>query len=987
MRRPTDVRPPSPRRGPSGSRAWVAVAAAVLFLLVTSGRGIARFYTDYLWFSELGINEVFEAALSTRFVLSAFFIVLFFVLLLANLLVADRIAPVFRPMGPEDEIVARYQEAVGPHTNKVRLAVAALFALIAGSGAGGQWRNWLLFRNSVSFGADDPVFGRDVSFYVFRLPFLSYLVDWLFVAFVLVLVLTAVAHYLNGGIRLQAPLQRVTPQVKAHLSVLFGLVFLAKAAGYWVQRYELNFSTRGVVDGAGYTDVNAQLPALTLLMWIMVAAFLLFIVNIWRRGWALPVIALMVWAVVALSAGVLYPAFIQKFTVEPNEPTRERDYMARNIAATREAMGLTEVQERDFEPSYDLSAADLAENSETIRNVRLWDPPFLRRTYQRLQEVRSFFRFNDVDVDRYEIDDRLTQVVLSVRELNPDGLPSERQSWVNRHLQYTHGYGAVLSPANAVTSNGQPDFLVQDVPPRGEPEITQPQVYFGENLSSYAIAKTNQEEIDFPKEDGTDQTSTYDGEGGIPINNPFVRFALFARFSEVNILTSNAITPESRALFYRDVRERAGMAAPFLKFDADPYPVVLDGRIVWLLDAYTTTDRYPYAQRADTSRLPANSGLRSSTFNYVRNSVKVAIDAYDGTMTFYVVDEADPIVMAWSKAFPDLFENGDIPDEIRAHFRYPEDLFRVQTSMYGRYHIDNPLDFFRSADQWDISQDPGSKVATPTTLQTTQTTNPLAQPARTREERMDPYYLLMRLPDEEREEFLLLQPFVPTSRDDTRKELTAFMVAKSDPENYGDLEVFVMPRGNLPKGPALVDADINQEPAISEQITLLSRAGSQVLLGNLLIIPVNDSLLYIRPLYVQAERTQQPQFKKAIVVYGEQVIMRDTLKQALEAIFGQAPETLEETPLADDDGGGGGEDDGGTPDTGGGDPTIAPSVQALLDQAAAAFEAAEAALREGDLATYQTKTREARDLVTRATQALRESSATTTTTTTAPPSA
>ncbi|HVM08194.1 MAG TPA: UPF0182 family protein [Acidimicrobiales bacterium] len=971
----------------------MAVAAAVLFLLITSFRGIARFYTDYLWFSELDVDDVFTASLSTKFVLSTVFIGLFFVLVVANLVVADRLAPTFRAMGPEDEIVARYQEAVGPHAGKVRLGVAALFALIAGSGAGSQWRNWLLFRNSVDFDVPDPVFGRDVSFYVFRLPLLSYVVDWFFVALVLVLVLTAVAHYLNGGIRLQSPMQRVTPQVKAHLSVLVGLVFLAKAAGYYIQRYELNFSSRGVVDGAGYTDVNAQLPALNLLMWIMVAAFLLFIVNIWRRGWALPVIALMVWAIVALSAGVLYPAFIQKFRVEPNEPQREREYISRNIQATREAMGLTNVVERDFEAAGDLTAQDLAENAETIRNVRLWDPPFLERTYRRLQEVRSFFRFNDVDIDRYEIDGRKTQVVLSARELNPDGLPSERQSWVNRHLQYTHGYGAVLSPANAVTADGEPDFLVKDVPPRGEPEITQPQIYFGERLDSYAIANTRQEEIDFPRGDGSDQTSSYEGKGGIPIKNSLVRFALFARFSEVNILTSNAITQQSRALFYRDVRERAGMAAPFLRFDADPYPVIFEGRIIWLLDGYTTTDRYPYAQRAATARLPGSSGLNGLSFNYVRNSVKVAIDAYDGTMDFHIVDDADPIIKAWAKAFPDLFFDGPAPDALQAHFRYPEDLFRVQTSMYSRYHIEDPLDFFRSADQWDISQDPGSKVAAvPEQGQgqgqgTTQTTNPLAAPTTPREERMDPYYLLMRLPDEENEEFLLLQPFVPTSRDDSRKELTAFMVAKSDPANYGQLEVFVMPRNALPDGPAIVDARINQEPAISEQITLLSRAGSQVLLGNLLIIPVNDSLLYIRPLYVQAERTQVPQFKKAIVVFGDRVVMRDTLKQALEAIFGEAPETLEEAPTPGD---GDGNEGGGDPGGGGApaEPGVAPSVQALLDQANAAFAAAEEALRNGDLAAYQARTREARELVSRAVQALRASSAdggaTTTTTTTAP---
>jgi uncharacterized protein len=974
MRRPPiDVRPsPAPRR-PQRNRIGLAAIIAILFFLLTSLRGIAGFFTDYLWFDEVGLTSVWTGVLGAKVALSVLFVATFFVLLWVNLVIADRLAPTFRPTGPEDEIVARYQEVMGPYTAKVRIGVAALFALIAGTGMSGQWRNWILFQNSVSFGEADPQFGRDISFFVFRLPFLSDVVSWLFVAILLSLVMTAVAHYLNGGIRLQAPISRTTPQVKAHISVLLGLLALVKAADYYLSRFELVFSDRGPIDGATYTDVNASLPAIELLILISIAAAILFLVNIRLRGWVLPAIAVATWGIVSIAAAALYPAYVQKFQVEPNELSKESPYIERNIAATREALKLTKVSERNFEANTELDSAGLSRNEETIRNIRLWDPPFLERTYRRLQEVRSYFRFNDVDIDRYDVDGRTTQVVLSARELNPGGLPSERQSWVNRHLQFTHGYGAVLSPANAVTSDGQPDFLVKDVPPSGEPEISRPEIYFGEDLDSYAIVNTEQAEIDYTTSEGTDRTSNYAGEGGVLIDSFVKKLALAARFGEVNLMTSSAITSESRALYFRDIRERAGMAAPFLRFDADPYPVVFEGRIIWMLDGYSYTNRYPYAQRTNTDRLPAESGLRGLPFNYVRNSVKVAIDAYEGSMRFFIVDDEDPLIASYQQAFPDLFETEAAPDALRAHFRYPEDLFRVQTNAYGRYHMDAPADFYRSTDQWDIAQDPGSGPPTGQS-ETTATTDPTTgRITSTRERRMDPYYLLMRLPDEEREDFLLLQPFVPTSRDDSRKELTAFMVAKSDPENYGELEVFVMPRSRLPDGPAIVDARINQEPSISSEITLLSRAGSEVLLGNLLVIPVEDSLLYVRPLYVQAQRTQVPEFKKAIVVFGDQVVMRDTLKEALATIFGEAPETLEEGLTPDEPGGEGG---------GGEGPRVAADVASLLEQAATAFSEADVALRAGDLATFERRYKEGVALVSRARQA---SSPTTTAPDGAPP--
>lgn len=945
------------------------IVAAIILILALSVRGLAGFYTDYLWFGELHLTSVFSGVLRTKFILGLVFTVGFFVILWANLAIADRIAPGFRPAGPEEELVERFHDVVGPHVRLLRTGIAALFALIAGPSASGQWNSWIQFRNYVPFHVKDAQFHRDVGFYVFRLPFAKYVVDWAFASIVIILIVTAVAHYLNGGIRLQTPFQKVTPQVKAHLSVLLGVLALLKAAGYFLQQYELVFSTRGVVQGASYTDVRAQLPAIKLLIVIALAAFVLFLVNILRRGWVLPVIAVGLWAFVSIVVGAAYPAFIQHFRVEPTESTKERPYIQRNIAATRAALNLGDTKVNDFRYSEDIGAADLVENTETIRNVRLWDPRVLTTTYQRLQEIRTFFQFNDVDVDRYKLDDRTTQVLLSARELNPDGVPSA--TWENQHVVFTHGFGAAASPANAVTANGGPDFIVKDLPPQGKLAIDRPQIYFGENIGGYAVVDTKKAEIDYTAASGEDHTSRYAGKGGVKMGSTVRRLAFALRFGNWNPLISGFITKDSRAVFIRDIRERVRKAAPFLKYDNDPYPVLTGGRIVWVQDAYTSTSRYPYAQRADTSRLNDRSGLQSN-FNYARNSVKVVIDAYDGTMNFYVVDPKDPIAASYRKAFPKLFTRGsNMPADLLSHLRYPEDLFRVQTNMFGTYHMTDASAFYKKADKWDIAQDPGGGELSQTTRPTI--APGVAAPGATGgEPRMDPYYLLMRLPAEDRESFLIFQPFVPTSKGDQRKELSAFMVAKSDPDTYGKLEAFVMPREIQVDGPSQVDALINQEPTVSREITLLGQGGSKVVEGNLLIIPIKTSLIYIRPLYVQSERTPLPEFKKVIVVYADKVVMRDTLKEALEAIFGAAPPTLEQKATGQP-----------APAGGAAAPATAPqsaSVQALLDQADAAFTAAQDALTRGDLATYQAKINEAADLVRQARQASAAGGQTTTST-------
>ena len=947
------------------------VAAAVVIVLLMSLRGIAGFYTDYLWFDEVGQTEVWRGVLGAKALLAAVFTALFFVGMWASLAIADRIAPKFRPIGPEDELVQRYREAVGPHATAVRTGLAALFALIFGLGVSAQWQNWILFRNSVSFGVEDAQFGRDVGFFVFRLPFLSFVVDWLFVSVLIITFVTIVFHYLNGGIRLpQTSLERVTPAVKAHVSVLLAVLALLKAVAYYLQRFELSVSTRGVVDGPSYTDVNAQLPAINLLIFISIVACLLLIGNIFIRGWLLPGLAVGLWLLVSVLAGGAYPAFIQQFRVEPAEITRERPYIARNIEATREAMGIEEVEVSSFDYAEDLTAAELEQNADTIRNVRLWDPNFVDQTYQKLQEIRAYYRFNDVDVDRYMINGQPTQTVISARELNPEGIPSD--SWVNRHLTFTHGYGALLSPANAVSGAGQPEFLVKDVPPQGEPRIDEPRIYYGEGNRGYAIVASKQREIDFQDQQGRTRSSSYAGEGGVRMSSVVRRVAFALRFGSLNPLISNEVTPESKAMYVRDIGERVRKAAPFLKYDSDPYPVIHRGRIMWIQDAYTTTSRYPYAQRADVDQVPEGSGLLSS-FNYVRNSVKITIDAYDGTMLFYAFDTEDPLLQAYRKAFPSLFTPlSAMPTELRDHVRYPEDLFRVQTNAYGRYHITDPGDFYDASDAWNVAQDPGSgllQTATNTTAAPTAQGQGGAQTQtpslfRRTTARMQPTYLLLRLPGEEDLSFLILRPFVPRSTSgDRQQNLTAFMTAKSDPDEYGKLKAFVMPRGVQIDGPALSNARIQSTTAIAEQLTLLNREGSRVQQGNVLVIPIGNSLLYVRPIYVEAQANPLPELRKVVVVYGKRASMGDTLQQALTGLFGSAPPTLEAGPEQPSE--------PTMPTT----PTPSADVQALLDRAAVAFAEADAALRAGDLAGYQAKVREAQSLVEQAAAANREAGA------------
>ncbi len=882
----------------------IVVAAVVLFVLFTSLRGVAGFYTDYLWFDNLGLRQVWSGILGAKVALGAIFTAVFFGLCFANLTIADRTAPAFRPPGPEDEMLSRYHDLIDRRAWIVRGGVSLLFALIAGVGVSAEWNQWILFTHSKPFGINDATFKTDVSFYIFRLPFYQSVVQWLFASLIIILLITVVADYLNGGIRLQTPMQRVTPQVKAHLSVLLALLSLVKAADYWFQRYSLTFSTRGFVEGATYTDVKAQLPALNLLMFIALLSCGLFIYNIWRRGWVLPIMAVGLWALVVLVAGTAYPAFVQKFQVLPTESSKEAPYIDHNIAATRQALNMTKVESQPFDPQTaptDTSKA-IEDNPRTVQNIRLLDPTNVRDTYQKQQSNLGYTTFNDLDVDRYDITtpdggSAPTAVVLSSRDLSVQNVP--QKSWEGQHISYTHGYGLALSAANAVSTGGSPDYLIRDVPTTENDAfkgsgVDVPQVYFSENQSGYAIVGSTRDEVDYLDQNGATVSYRYTGSGGVSMNSWLRKAAFAARFGDWNPLISNFVTDESKILYVRDIRERVQKVAPFLQYDNDPYPVLADGRIQYVIDAYTTSDHYPNAQKASTEGLATRSGLNTN-FNYVRNSVKVVVDAYDGTVKMYVIDPSDPIIQAYQSAFPKLFTDiGQMPDTIRVHLRYPEDLFKVQTTMWGRYHIDDSQSFYDPTNGWNVSKDPGTTVGGPAQ---TQTTNAAGQLVKRSDRKIDPYYMIMKLPGEEKESFVLFRSFVPTSDDDTKQKLTAFMVANSDLDNYGQLQVYEVPSQLQVAGPSIVNSAIQANPLVSQQVSLLNQNGSTVTFGNLLLIPIENSLLYVRPLYVSAAQNSQPLLQRVIVAYEDQdgsmqISIRETLRLALQELFPTVPKSV-----------------------------------------------------------------------------------------------
>lgn len=940
--------PEAPRVAPVRRRG-LTFFIAVLFGAFLLLRALAVVWTDYLWFVSVDLGSVWLTTNVTKALLVVGATSVAFAVLWVNLVVADKISPRLNlvALDEQEEIVERFAEWVEPRLRRLRLAVAGVFAVLSGLSATVWTYPFLQFMNDQPFGVDDPIFGRDAGFYVFRLPFWRELQGWLFQLIVLALILAVALHYLNGGIRLLADrAPEISAGVKGHVSALLAVLAFIKAWAYRLDAYELLFSSRGRVTGASYTDVVAQRPALALLAWVAVVGGIALLWNIRRKGWTLPAVAGVSWLAVSLIVGGAVPAIVQRLRVVPDEINKEVEFVAHNIEFTRLGYGLADIQVRDFAASQSLAAEDVEANRPTIDNLRLWDPNVLESTYKSSHELLPYYGFLDVDVDRYALDGQVTQVELGARELVRDELEVQGDRWVNNHLVFTHGYGTVVSRANDVTVEGKPEYLVKDIPPvplAPEFQITQPRIYFGEafDIGSFVFGATSTEEVDPDQE-----FSSYDGDGGVLLGGIVRRAAFALRFSDFNTLISGQLAPESRVLMRRNIVDRVNTAAPFLSVDNDPYLVVLDGRLVWVIDLYTTSASFPYSQPADVGRLPelTTRGIYlPNTFNYVRNSVKAVVDAYSGTMDLYVVDPSDPVVAGWRSAFPDLFTSAtEMPASLPEHLRYPEDLFRVQTDMYRFYHVTDPRVFFENSDPWAIATDPSTTDEGRTRIEQ-RIGNLEVRP-------MMPYYLLMRLPDEEDTEFLLMQPFTPADKEN----MISFLIARGDPNTYGELVDFRLPPDRQFDGPALVGQDINQDSDYSSLRTLLGQEGSSIIQGQMLVVPIEESIVFVQPIYLQGDGENTiPEFKRVVVVFRERIVIGLTLEGALAEIFsGFTPR--DDIPIPDDG------------------PELPSDVTELLDRAEQAFAEGQAALSSGDLGLYQAKVDEARGLVQQAIERLAE---------------
>ncbi len=977
MRIPSDLTAdPSPRRR-HRARWWLIGFAVVLVILLISLRSLADIWTDSLWFSSVDYHNVFSTLLAIKLGLFGVFGAIFFAVLWVNLVVCDRIAGHDVVLAQEDELVRRYQQFVRPYAGRIYVALAFVLALIGASGTIGQWNNWILFRHGGSFGVTDPQFHKDIGFYVFKLPFLTFIVDWTLAILIVTLAVTLVFHYFNGGIQPQRGLPRVRPPVKAHISVLLALIALDKAAGYVLQRWSLVNAQDGYVNGAGYTDVHARLPAETLLVYVSIFAAGILLFNIRRQGWTLPVLAIGIWAFVALVVGIIYPALLQTLKVTPAQSSLEAPYIQRNITATRDAYGLNNVKVHQFPASTNITASQTVAASPTIANIRQWDPdPSISlQTFQRQQGIRSYYSFPALGVDRYTSGGQLRPVLIGVRTISASNVPSP--SWVNTHLQYTHGNGAAVALANQTNSNN-PVYAVQQVPPTssaGLPDITQPSVYFGLGETGYVVANTKQEEVDY-QNGSTNVESHYTGSGGVQLSSIFTRAAFALRLGDFNLLISSQITNKSRIMFVRDPVAMAQKAAPFLSFDHDPYAVINDepgpdhGHIDWVVDGYTTTANYAYSQNADTQQVAIGSTLPPS-YNYVRNSVKVVIDAYSGKMTFYDADPKDPILAAYSAAFPHMFVPlSQMSPQLQAHLRYPEDIFSIQSAIYGRYHLTNSQQFYAASNAWQLSPTAGAGPQSQALL-AQNTYNNQGQLVSTTPARMAPQYQVYSLPNTSQQVFTVSDGFVPASQSslsgsNQNFNLTAWMVGLSDPGQYGQLDLYETPQGT--SGPANADAEISANSTVSKDISLLDTKGSEVLLGETLMVPIADSMVYLRPLYVAASTNPQPQLEYVVAALGKNV----QIDTSLSAVLSDLLQTTVSLPSG-----------ASVPSTG----TVPTAVSGFLSAAQTDYTNALAALHAGNLAGFQSDIQAMQQQITQAQQVIGAPTSTSTTTTTTLPKA
>lgn len=819
---------------------FVVMLLAAAVIAAAAG---SRFFTDWLWFESLGYAGLFTGRLMWLWGLRVGSWLCFALVMFINLLI---VKPAVQ------QALWRFytigQRVKARHLTLTAFLISIIFGLLYSSGLSGYYFEIAQFFNSSEFGVTDPIFGKDIGFYFFKLPVYQLLNSALAAALFLVVVVCAALYFVSGHIRLENHRPRVTARALKHLSVLVGLLLLTKSASYHLQAYQLLYSVGGVVFGAGYTDVNVRLAALRVLMVLAAAAGLMLAAGMHRfRKTMIGTLAL--WLAASFVGGVAAPFLVQQWLVAPNEFTRERPYIEHHIQMTRLAYAVDGFQELGFSGAKDLTKEDLQANQSTIRNIRLWDPRLILQTYRQLQEMRPYYVFNDADVGRYWVDGEYREVLLAAREL--DVSLTQNRNWINDHLQYTHGYGVVVSPVSEVSRQQLPEFWVADIPPRGKPdlEIVEPRIYYGERTNTYAIVNTLIDEFDYPAGEGN-AYYTYQGEGGVKLASLLRRFAFAVRLGTTRILLSSDITSESRILLYRNIRERVQKLAPFLRYDQDPYIVIGgDGRLYWIIDAYTASFRFPYAQ-------PTSWG------NYIRNSVKVVIDAYNGFVDFYQI-EPDPILETYAKIFPGWLKPlSEMPETLREHLRYPEDLFALQARIYGTYHMTDPRIFYNREDVWVLANEIYAE----------------------KEQPVDPYYVMMQLPDSDVPELILMLPYTPIRR----SNLIAWLAARNDGEHYGQVLVYRFPKDSLTLGPAQIDATIDQDSDISQMLSLWGQRGSQVIRGNLLVLPVAGSLLYVEPLFLQSEQSSMPQLQRVIVAYKDQLVMEESMAEALNRIFDSA---------------------------------------------------------------------------------------------------
>jgi hypothetical protein len=836
---------------------------AIILILIFSGT-LVHLTTESWWFSAIGFSDVFWTLLTWRGLTWVGSFAVFALFIGLNYWFAMRVTRYSTIRFLEQSDFSFYADRAPKYIAPVIIFFISLSAAGASVAA---WDTLLKFINATDFNLTDPIYERDIGFYVFQLPFYQGLQDWLFALLLMSLLVATAIYVLKGTINLNRGWQYlIYGEAKAHLSLLLaGLAFLV-AFQFWLQRYGLLYSGEGVVSGAGFTDTHARLAALTGMGFMALALAVVFVASAGRNSLKLPLIGIGLYLLIYILLYQVYPSFEQRFIVEPNELAKEKPYIENNIALTRDAYNLDKVERDNYPAQGVLDRAAVENNQGTIRNIRLWDYRPLLTTYGQLQEIRPYYNFRDVDIDRYTIDNTYRQVMLSPRELSR--APQER--WVSQRLKYTHGYGLVMSPVNRVTSQGLPELLIKDIPPVSSVnlEVEQPRIYYGEETDNYIFTGMVEDEFDYPL--GEDNASNrYDGTGGVEIGS-FWRQLLYAYdLGSLKILISTQFQPESRIHYYRNIRERINHVAPFLRLDSDPYMTLVNGRMKWIVEGYTVSNYYPYSEPVSTInnagailQRQGSTQLLAGGYNYVRNSVKVIVDAFDGTLQFVTTDETDPVIQTYQKIFPNLFTPmAEVSPELKSHFRYPLDLFKIQTQMYLAYHMSNPEVFYNQEDLW--------RFATET--------------YEGNQQLVEPYYTIMRLPDAEQEEFVLILPFTPVNKDN----MIAWMAARSDGENYGKLLLYEFPKQELIYGPSQIEARIDQTPEISQQLSLWDQQGSRVIRGNLLVIPIEESLLYVEPIYLRAEQGELPQLKRVVVAHGDNLVMRPTLQSSLSAIFGE----------------------------------------------------------------------------------------------------